>query len=231
MLNPQVKPSWLSGVKLTKGGRSFTGNWHSHHGHVAVRECVPRDMSMTHSHAADRGSPCPAPTLSKVTHSTEHTVLSAGAELPRVCPGPRCTCKRNKGRTQRQASISTGLERTRRCTGKVQDHSNAAGTEVLCKKPWMRPSDPTQVPWDVPLTWSPSLGEMMAWGPPRPPGSARVAVGGGRGVAARNRLPSPSSPGWLQASCSCCRFAGLPPSQAAVVYVIAGRFTFYHLIK
>lgn len=162
----------------------------------------------------------------EATHGTEQRyhvhVLVLAARV-------RETKERLYRETQRQESISTGLERTRRCTGKVQDHSNAAGLEVLCKKPWMRPSDPTGVPWDMSLTWS--LGKMMVWGPPRPPRSGRVAMGGERRAAGGSGLPSPPSPSRLRASCSCCRFAGLPPSQAAVVYVIAGRFTFYHLIK
>lgn len=64
-------------------------------------------------------------------------------------------------------------------TGKVQDHSNGAGLEVLCQKPQMRPSEPKQVLWDVLLTWSLTSGKMMAQEPPRSPGSARVAMSEG----------------------------------------------------
>lgn len=101
--------------------------------------------------------------------------------------------------TQRQESISTGLERTRRYTGKAQDHGDSAGMDVLCKKPRRRLSDPTWMPWDVPLTWSLSLGKMMSWGLPRPPGSARVAVDRGRHAATGCGLPSPLRPGRLRA--------------------------------
>lgn len=92
----------------------------------------------------------------------------------------------------------------------------------MYKEPEMRPSDPAQVLWDVPLTWSPGLEEMIAREFPGAPGQPGRAQGG---------QPAPPDPGQPQTQGGCCRFAGLAPSQAAATYVIVGRFTFYHLIK
>lgn len=163
-------------------------------------------------------SPCPAPTSSRgnTALSTQcflqdqhyHVcVLSLTAQV-RVTKEGLCR------EIQRQESISTGLERARRCTGKVQDHGDGAGMEVSCKKSRTRLSDPTWMPWDVSLTWSPSLGKMIAWGLPRPPGSARVAVDRGRHAATGCRLPSPPSPGWL--------WATLRPTQICWITAISG---------
>lgn len=94
--------------------------------------------------------------------------------LPCACPGPGCTCERNTGRAaqghRKAGEHQHGTGEDKEVTAKVQDHSNGAGLEVLCQKPQMRPSEPKQVLWDVPLTWSLTSGKTMAQEPPRSPG-------------------------------------------------------------
>lgn len=167
------------------------------------------------------GPHAPHPAQPEVTRGTEHAVLQDQRYRLRVLALTTCVRQaKDYTQTQRRSSSISQGRRTRRCTGKVQNHGDGEGIEGVVQR--MRPSDPTQVPWDVPFTRSPSLDEMMASGFPRPPGQPGRPQGG---------LPPPLNPGQLQTHGGCYRFAGLAPSQAAAVYVVAGRFTFYHLIK
>lgn len=112
---------------------------------------VPREMCVSLS--AGCGSPCPTPTTAEVTRGTEQAVLLEQSHHLHVLALTACVRQvKDYTETQRQSSIICQGRRTRRCPGKVQKHGAGEGIEGLYKEPEMRPSDPTEVPWDVPLT-------------------------------------------------------------------------------
>lgn len=130
--------------------------------------------------------------------------------------------------TQMQESMSTGLERTRRCTGESARPQQWCSDRGLVQKAPDETFRPHRGVLGCATHLDPKFGGDDGTGASKTPG---VAAGRGRRAVTGSGLPSPPRPGRLRACCGCCRFAGLPPSQAAMLYVMAGRFTFYHLIK
>lgn len=117
------------------------------------------------------GPHVPHPPQPEVTHGTEHTVLQEQSyHLPVLTLTPFMRQAKDYTDTQRQDSITSQGRRTRRCTGKIQNHGDGERIEVFVQGAQDETFRLTQVPWDVPLTWSLCLDEMMSRGFPRPPG-------------------------------------------------------------
>lgn len=156
---------------------------------------------------------------------TPRTERAAPSARPCLCPGPCCTCKRNKRRITEKdpkagESNSMEPEKMRRCTGSVEDHGNGTGIEVLCYSPkqdlqtlhgmWHSPEAQLWVGW-----WHGSL---------QSPGPA----GRGRHTAGASRLPALRTPAGSRRAAALLGYLHLRQQQSCAV---AARFTFYPLIK
>lgn len=81
------------------------------------------------------GPHAPHPAQPEVTRGTEHTVLQDQRYHLRVLALTRCVRQaKDYTQTQRQSSSISQGRRTRRCTGKVQNHGDGEGIEGLVQR-------------------------------------------------------------------------------------------------